>query len=406
MPEPDAVQGRTRLVTGQAPINQPRPQGSVVIDDVRPEVGGIRAGRLRARPPRMWCASSRRTSAPPSAHEMLATSPAKPPPTTVILPMSASSTSGPSPDRGREPFKGSRPLEDVEDVVRAAQHGDATAMVTLMRELTPLVGRVCGAIALDEGDDAMQETMIVVLGNIGSLREPRAVYRWTRQVAVREALRVVRPRRPVDAGRPPRRAAGHRLRSRRLLDIVAILRRLTPDQRAILVLRDLEGIPEAEAAGMLGVEVGTVKSTLHRARPAFRRGGTDDVARGQPDRVRQLRVLGAALPGVAVVERVLDAPFDEVWSFLSDLERSVPMFDHLVGSLRVKTGRTTDSRSWPGFPSFTPEPVSMSSCMTAGAGCSRGPISWEWRRSRTASKRATPTSKACRSVAPGRSSRF
>ena len=26
--------------------------------------------------------------------------------------------------------------------------------------------------------------------------------------------------------------------------------------------------------------------------------------------------------------------------------------------------------------------------MTAGAGCSRGPISWEWRRSRTASKRA------------------
>ena len=54
------------------------------------------------------------------------------------------------------------------------------------------------------------------------------------------------------------------------LDIVAILRRLTPDQRAILVLRDLEGIPEAEAAGMLGVEVGTVKSRLHRARQAFR----------------------------------------------------------------------------------------------------------------------------------------
>jgi hypothetical protein len=56
------------------------------------------------------------------------------------------------------------------------------------------------------------------------------------------------------------------------------------------------------------------------------------------DRVRQLRVLGAALPGVAVVERVLDAPFDEVWSFLSDLERSVPMFDHLVDSLHLKAG--------------------------------------------------------------------
>ena len=154
--------------------------------------------------------------------------------------------------------------------MRAAQHGDATAMVTLMWELTPLVGRVCGAIALDEGDDAMQETMIVLLGNIGSLREPRAIYRWTRQVAVREALRVVRRggrSMPVDhldelpaIGSDPDAS----------LDIVAILRRLTPDQRAILVLRDLEGIPEAEAAGMLGVEVGTVKSRLHRARQAFR----------------------------------------------------------------------------------------------------------------------------------------
>ena len=39
---------------------------------------------LRARPPSVSCASSRRTGAPPSAQAMLATSPAMPPPTTVI----------------------------------------------------------------------------------------------------------------------------------------------------------------------------------------------------------------------------------------------------------------------------------------------------------------------------------
>ena len=39
-------------------------------------------------------------------------------------------------------------------------------MDALVRELMPYVGRVCGAIALDRGDDAMQETFIAVLRNL------------------------------------------------------------------------------------------------------------------------------------------------------------------------------------------------------------------------------------------------
>jgi hypothetical protein len=34
----------------------------------------------------------------------------------------------------------------------------------------------------------------------------------------------------------------------------------------------------------------------------------------QLDRVRQLRVLAEVLPGVGLVERVLDAPYERVWS--------------------------------------------------------------------------------------------
>jgi hypothetical protein len=51
--------------------------------------------------------------------------------------------------------------------------------------------------------------------------------------------------------------------------------------------------------------------------------------------VRQLRVLAEVLPGLGLVERVLDAPYERVWSFLADLERSVPAFDPMVRSLRV-----------------------------------------------------------------------
>jgi hypothetical protein len=51
--------------------------------------------------------------------------------------------------------------------------------------------------------------------------------------------------------------------------------------------------------------------------------------------VRRLRVLAATLPGVHCEERDLAAPYDDVWAFLTDLERNVPRFDQLVTSLQV-----------------------------------------------------------------------
>ena len=54
-----------------------------------------------------------------------------------------------------------------------------------------------------------------------------------------------------------------------VLDVRSTLASLAPEQRAILVLRDVDGLSETEAAGLLGVAEGTVKSRLHRARSAF-----------------------------------------------------------------------------------------------------------------------------------------
>jgi len=53
------------------------------------------------------------------------------------------------------------------------------------------------------------------------------------------------------------------------------------------------------------------------------------------DRIARLHVLAAGLPGVAVHETTFDAPFAQVWGWLSDLERSVPAFDSDVASLVV-----------------------------------------------------------------------
>ena len=53
------------------------------------------------------------------------------------------------------------------------------------------------------------------------------------------------------------------------------------------------------------------------------------------DPVRRLRVMASVLPGVALLEREIDAPYDEVWSRLADLEGSVPDLDPMVASVRV-----------------------------------------------------------------------
>lgn len=53
------------------------------------------------------------------------------------------------------------------------------------------------------------------------------------------------------------------------------------------------------------------------------------------DPVRRLRALAAGLDGIALEERHLDAPFESVWSFISDLEHSIPTFDHTVASIRI-----------------------------------------------------------------------
>jgi RNA polymerase sigma factor (sigma-70 family) len=141
-------------------------------------------------------------------------------------------------------------------------------MDALLTELAPWVGRLCASIAMDAGEDAMQETLIVVLKNITTLREPAALRAWVRRIAVRQALRVASDRRVVPVDEPPQEPDLPDVDTG--IDVRATLAALSPHQRALLVLRDLEDLSERDTAEVLGVPEGTVKSGLHRARASFR----------------------------------------------------------------------------------------------------------------------------------------
>lgn len=183
------------------------------------------------------------------------------------------------PEGGRERYKCSEEQRDAgaSAYVAAAQRGDPAAMNQLMAELAPWVRRICGSIALDRGPDAMQETFIIVLRNLVTLREPAALRAWVRRIAVRESLRVLRAERDLavadvaalaeSVGLAPAAGADNVT----AIDVRDTLAALSPVQRAVLVLRHVEDLTEKETADVLHVEPGTVKSRSHRAALAFRR---------------------------------------------------------------------------------------------------------------------------------------
>ncbi|GGW80503.1 DNA-directed RNA polymerase sigma-70 factor [Streptomyces lucensis JCM 4490] len=155
-------------------------------------------------------------------------------------------------------------------LVRAAQAGDAMALNDLLSLLTPYVSRLCRPIALGNSADAVQEALIAVFQGLPRLKDPRALYAWVRTITVREAVRVARRTEretPVcefaDVAWPcsPELA----------VDVRDVLRRLSTEHRAVLVLRELEGLDERTASGILNISCGTLKSRLHRARHSFRK---------------------------------------------------------------------------------------------------------------------------------------
>src|SRR5690606_9946754 len=134
-----------------------------------------------------------------------------------------------------------------------------------------------------------QETMLAAYRNLPGFRGDARLSTWLYQIARSFCIKERRGERPTtalderlpDPGASPDRQAHARAVGTALAAAIAAL---PPEQREALVLRDLEGLPAEEAARVVGIEVGALKSRLHRARTALRAalagGRTLSAARG------------------------------------------------------------------------------------------------------------------------------
>jgi RNA polymerase sigma-70 factor (ECF subfamily) len=127
----------------------------------------------------------------------------------------------------------------------------------------------------EEAADALQEAMISAFRRAASFRGESAVTTWLHRIVINACLDRMRrrPVRPVDPDdRAMDDAAALRAdpdpssRSDLALDVIAALRTLPRDQQAVLILVDMLGYPVADAAAVLGVSQGTIKSRCARGR--------------------------------------------------------------------------------------------------------------------------------------------
>jgi RNA polymerase sigma-70 factor (ECF subfamily) len=125
--------------------------------------------------------------------------------------------------------------------------------------------------------DATQEAFLSAYEHLGEFEERARFSTWITRIAVNRCRNVLRsaavsrrealddpvadPRPGPEAQAGAREIAGHLARALAAIDA---------DHREVIVLREIEGLPYDAIAEVLGVEEGTVKSRLHRARAALR----------------------------------------------------------------------------------------------------------------------------------------
>lgn len=169
-----------------------------------------------------------------------------------------------------------------EDLVRRFLSGDRAAFAALVerheRRVYNLALRMTGRE--EDARDATQDALLTVLKKLSSFRGEAAFTTWLHRVTVNACYDLLRKRQrapllergddDLPAIEPPP-AADHSDTSDLSIDVQRALIEVPEDFRVVMILHDVQDLPQEEVAAILGIPVGTVKSRLHRGRIALAR---------------------------------------------------------------------------------------------------------------------------------------
>lgn len=175
------------------------------------------------------------------------------------------------------------------DLVRRCQQGDTRAFRELVERYEARIYALSCSIVGDRelARDAVQEAFVRAYRALPRFRAKSSFYTWLYRIATNTSLNIARKegRRlddiSIDALQETREISADRFfgtdqpendieRADLRRNIQTVLNALSPDHRAVVILKDLEDMSQEEIAETLNCSVGTVKSRLSRARAQLR----------------------------------------------------------------------------------------------------------------------------------------
>lgn len=186
------------------------------------------------------------------------------------------------------------PLKELQ-LVEAHRNGDPEAMGVLLRSYQRRIYSICYRMLgnPEEAGDLTQDTLVKILEGLDSYNGKSKLSTWVIRIAMNCCLSHLRRQKirkhsslddlmgyeneagqRVKMGKLPASGeptAADRVEQRELTArLLLSLNSLDSDSRAILVLRDMNGLDYLQIGEVFGIPVGTVKSRLFRARAALR----------------------------------------------------------------------------------------------------------------------------------------
>lgn len=161
------------------------------------------------------------------------------------------------------------------ELIQKVRSGNKEAFTQFVRVYTPYVYRTAFAYLHDTGEaeDVTQDVFIKVYRSISELNEVQAFPAWFKRIISNTSLDRLRKRSPTPV--PDEELAQNTFDSGNSMEqglaVREALKRLNPEYREVLILREWQGYDYQEIAELLTIPLGTVKSRIHSARMQLRK---------------------------------------------------------------------------------------------------------------------------------------
>ena len=165
------------------------------------------------------------------------------------------------------------------NLIKSSSEGNMDAFGQIYKIISPYVYRVVYQITNNDQDtqDVTQDVFVKIYNKLKSFNYRSSFMTWVYRISVNTAKDAVEKRsretnKKVDYDITMESVHTHCAKSRDLekesvkARLRSILKMLNPDQRACIVLREIEGLSYQEIATTLNIKVNTVRSRLKRAR--------------------------------------------------------------------------------------------------------------------------------------------